>query len=269
MAEGDLLLEVKGVSQKLGGNQILKGVSFEVRDRVRPGATTGQVLGLLGPSGVGKTRLLRLIAGLDAPDEGSIRGRGGAALPAGSVGVVFQNYVLLRHHTVMGNLLAAGAANGMTAADTEKRARELLERFGLADRANFYPAQLSGGQRQRVAIAQQVVHHKSVLVMDEPFSGLDPSALDEVIDLVVEVAHHHEHNTIIVITHDIRAALLVSDTLLTLGRERTPTGQVIPGAHIRKTYDLLGQGLAWRRDLEGDPRFEALERDIKAGFRTL
>jgi ABC-type nitrate/sulfonate/bicarbonate transport system ATPase subunit len=266
---GESLLEVRDVSQRLGNNQILEKLSFEVKDRIRPGQVTGQLIGLLGPSGVGKTRLLRLIAGLDRPDTGVILGHKSQPLQAGTVGVVFQNYVLLRHRTVMANLIIAGVANGMKRGEAKDKASHLLERFGLADRGSFYPAQLSGGQRQRAAIAQQLVHNKAILLMDEPFSGLDPVALQEVIKLVTEVAHMQELNTIIIVTHDIRAAMLVSDTLLMLGRERTPEGKVIPGARIKHTYDMVELGMAWRDDLELDPRFATMERELIERFRAL
>ena len=190
-------------------------------------------------------------------------------MAAGTVGVVFQNYVLLRHRTVMGNLVTAGVVNGMSRSDAKDKASHLLERFGMADRGSFYPAQLSGGQRQRVAIAQQLVHHKPLIIMDEPFSGLDPIALKEVIKLVVEVAHSDELNTMIIITHDIRAAMLVSDTLLLLGRDRTPEGKVVPGAHIQHAYDMVERGMAWRDDLERDPQFPAMERELIERFKTL
>src|SRR5262249_55242809 len=158
--------------------KILDGVSFEIIDRLRAGVVTGQVVSLLGPSGVGKTRLLRIIAGLDAPDAGTVLGKDDTPLPAGSVGVVFQDYPLLRHRTVEDNLEIAGKIGGLDADDARKRTRELLKTFGLTERASFYPAQLSGGQRQRAAIAQQLVVPRQLLLMDEPFSGLDPAALE-------------------------------------------------------------------------------------------
>lgn len=269
MAADDVLLHVAGVSQMLGGNQILEDLSFEVRDRVRPDLITGQIVGLLGPSGVGKTRLLRLIAGLDQPDTGQILGPDKQPLPVGSVGLVFQNYILLRHRTVLGNLLTAGAAGGLSRDEAHERSVELLRRFGLLERSTFYPAQLSGGQRQRVAIAQQLVHQKRLIVMDEPFSGLDPHALDTVIDLLYQVAHQHEHNTIIVITHDIRAAMMLSDTLLLLGRKRNAEGAIVGGAGIREQIDLAAEGLAWQENVELDPRFVELERRVKGMFARL
>ena len=265
---GEVLLSLSNVSLRLSGAPVLAGVSFDIRDRVRPGVTTGQLVGVLGPSGVGKTRLLRIIAGLDAPDAGEVRGLKGAAIAPGSVGVVFQNYPLLRHRTIAQNLDIAGAAGGMNRAQARERTRSLLERFGLTDRAHFYPAQLSGGQRQRVAIAQQLVQPRNLLLMDEPFSGLDPATLDEVIRLVVEVANMNELNTILVVTHDIRAAMVVSDTLLMLGRERVE-GKAVAGAKVQATYDLVAQGLAWQAGVEELPVFGQLEKEIKGRFGLL
>ena len=112
----DVLLSVSGVKLTLGGTKILDDVSFQIVDRVREGVVTGQVVSLLGPSGVGKTRLLRIIAGLDAPDAGKVRGHENAELHAGSVGVVFQDYPLLRHRTVASNLELAGHIGGLSAA---------------------------------------------------------------------------------------------------------------------------------------------------------
>ena len=244
MAAGDVLLAVHDVWQKLGDAQILQALEFEVRDRVRPGMVTGQVVGMRGPSGVGKTRLLRFIAGLDELDRGTIRGPGGAALPVGSVGVVFQSYPLLAHRTVLDNLLVAGETNGLSSDEARKKALSLLERFRLSERARYFPAQLSGGQRQRVAIAQQLVKQKTFLLMDEL-------------------------NTVVLVTHDIRSALLISDTLYMLGRDRDAAGKIVSGAHIQKTYDLVEMGLAWRPDLELDPGFPAIEREVKQAFKAL
>jgi polar amino acid transport system ATP-binding protein/sulfate transport system ATP-binding protein len=269
MAAGDVLLSVYDLWQKLGDAQILQGLTFDVRDRVRPGVVTGQVVGLLGPSGVGKTRLLRLIAGLDEPDRGSVRGPGGTTLPVGSVGVVFQSYPLLAHRTVLDNLLVAGETNGLSGDEARKKALALLERFRLSERARYFPAQLSGGQRQRVAIAQQLVKQKTFLLMDEPFSGLDPAALEDVTKLILEVAHMDELNTVVLVTHDIRSALLISDTLFMLGRDRDAAGKIVSGARIQKTYDLVDMGLAWRADLELDPGFPAIERQVKQAFKAL
>ncbi|MBI4509306.1 MAG: ABC transporter ATP-binding protein [Deltaproteobacteria bacterium] len=269
MAAGDLLLDVKDVSQKLGGSQILEGVTFQVKDRVRPDKVTGQIAGLLGPSGVGKTRLIRIVAGLDVPDAGSVTRGDGAPIAAGEVGVVFQHYPLLKHRTIRSNLDVAASIGGTTGERATSRIDMLLERFGLAHRQNLYPMQLSGGQRQRAAIAQQIVCHKKLLLLDEPFSGLDPAALDECIKLLVEVAHIDEETTLVIVTHDIKAAMKVSDALFMLGRDRDASGKVTSGAKVQKTYDLVELGLAYREDVEFDPAFTALEREIKAEFKRL
>ena len=266
---GEILLDVEDVCLRLGDNQILEKVSFQVKDRVRPGQVTGQVVGLLGPSGVGKTRLIRLIAGLDRPDSGSITGIHKQPLQAGTVGVVFQDYPLMRHQTVLGNMIVAGLASGLPRADAAAKARALLDRVGLGDRLGFYPAQLSGGQRQRVAIAQQMMRQKQLLLMDEPFSGLDPVTLAEVTKLLVEVANMDELNTVVVVTHDVRSALVVSDTVFMLGRNRGPDDKAVTGACIQHCYDLVVEGLAWRPGIEGEPRFREVEHEVRDRFRVL
>jgi polar amino acid transport system ATP-binding protein/sulfate transport system ATP-binding protein len=268
MSKDEVLLDVAGVRLQLGESLILEDLSFQVVDRVREGTVTGQVVGLLGPSGVGKTRLLRIIAGLDVPDKGTVRGQNGAELEPGSVGFVFQDYPLLHHRTVRSNLELAGRIGGMTAEKAHKRTSELLETFRLTDRGSFYPAQLSGGQRQRVAIAQQIMQPCRLLLMDEPFSGLDPEALDSVMRLIVEVANLDELNTIVLVTHDIRAAMIVSDTLHMLGRERKEE-KVVPGAHVVWSYDMVERGLAWQEDVVHLAGFGELEKEIKARFKGL
>jgi len=264
-----LVLEVRDVSLTLGGNHILHNLDMQIVNRVRSDKTTGQIAALLGPSGVGKTRLLRIIAGLDKPDAGTVIGHDGKSLAAGEVGVVFQHYPLLRHRTVRGNLETAGHMNGLSAKETKDKASELLERFGLAARGELYPVQLSGGQRQRAAIAQQLMKHKTMLLLDEPFSGLDPAALKEVIRLLVEVAHMHELNTLLIITHDIRAALVASDTVFLLGRQPDAAGKPTGPARVQRMIDLVALGLAWQSGAENTPEFARLERDIKDDFRAL
>jgi polar amino acid transport system ATP-binding protein/sulfate transport system ATP-binding protein len=131
----------------------------------------------------------------------------------GRVGVVAQHYPLFNHRTVMGNLLVAGRRAGLSGDAAEQKARGLLKGFGMEEHGRKWPAQLSGGQRQRIAIAQQFMCSDNFLLMDEPFSGLDPLAIDRVADFINGVAHAHELNTIIVVTHDITAAMEVSDTI--------------------------------------------------------
>ena len=259
---GDVVLSVEDVSVEREGTKVLDDVTFEIVDRIREGRTTGQVVSLLGPSGIGKTTLLRVIAGLDRPTTGTIRGATGAMLDVREVGIVFQDYPLLAHRTVIENLVVAGRAGGMDKERATKRAVELLARVGLEGRATYWPAQLSGGQRQRAAIAQQLVLRRRVLLLDEPFSGLDPVALADVKQLVSEVANDHELNTVVLVTHDVRSALDVSDRVLLLG-----CAEKEKGASVRASYDLVDLGVAWEH---GDATSRApLEKEIEARFRDL
>jgi NitT/TauT family transport system ATP-binding protein len=264
------ILQVENISQKLGNNQILRDLSLEVKDIRRPDMITGQVVGLLGPSGIGKTRLFRILAGIDKPDTGRVLiGENAKPVERGMVGVVAQHYPLFNHRTVMGNLLVAGKRAGQSHAQATEKATSYLKRFHLEDRAHLYPTQISGGQRQRVAIAQQFMCSERFLLMDEPFSGLDVVAVERVRELIQEVASLDEMNTIIVVTHDIVAAMEVSDTLWLLGRDRDELGNIIPGSKIKAIYDLVERGLAWRKGITGTPEFVDLLREIRERFPLL
>jgi polar amino acid transport system ATP-binding protein/sulfate transport system ATP-binding protein len=267
---GSTLLKVSGVNLTLGGRQILRDVNLEIKDVRRPHTVTGQVVALLGPSGIGKTQLFRILSGLNKPDSGAVL-IGEEALPVrrGMVGVVAQHYPLFNHRRVLGNLLIAGKSAGLTREAAADKAQSLLSRFKLDDAASKYPLQLSGGQRQRVAIAQQFMCSERFLLMDEPFSGLDLVQIQNVIQLINEVASMHEANTIILVTHDISAAIEASDTLWLLGRDRDGAGNAVPGARVQQTYDLMDRGLAWRKDIAETPEFLEVRREVRARFPTL
>jgi len=266
---GETILEARGVTVTYGGQRpILRDLNLEVKNIKRPGLTQGQVVGLLGPSGMGKTSLFRVLAGLMQPDEGEVLVKG-TPVERGMVGVVAQHYPLFAHRTVRGNLTVAGRQAGLTGPQAEAKAAELLARFGMEEQARHYPVQLSGGQRQRAAIAQQFMCSEHFLLMDEPFSGLDVLAIDRVCEFIHEIALTDEMKTIVIVTHDIDAAMTVSDTIWLMGRDRGTDGKPVPGARIQKVYDLAQRGLAWRKGIHQSPEFLKLLSEIREAFHHL
>ena len=273
----NVILKVENVSLKLGENQILRDVNVEIRDVVRPGYTTGQIIGFLAPSGMGKTKFFECLAGIRKPDTGTILiGEDQKPTKIGRVGVVQQNYPLFMNKTVLGNMKAA-ASGFANKTERNDRIENVLTKFGLADKKSFYPAQLSGGQKQRAAIAQQILCANNFLLMDEPFSGLDINMINEISDTIKEVAHMHELNTIIIVSHDIHSTVAISDTIWMMGRDReikedesgNQISTIIPGAKIKFKYNLMKRGLAWQDDVENHPEFSKLINEIKGEFPTL
>jgi polar amino acid transport system ATP-binding protein/sulfate transport system ATP-binding protein len=259
----DTLLSVQGVNLSLGGKEILRDVNLEIKDIRRPDTKQGQVVGLLGPSGIGKTQLFRIISGLNKPDSGRVLvGLEQKPVNKGDVGVVAQNYPLFQHRTVYSNVLVASGGN-------VEKTSALLEQFGISEHATKYPAQLSGGQRQRAAIAQQFACSEHLLLMDEPFSGLDCIALRRVSEFINKIASSNELATIIIVTHDVSAALTVCDTIVLLGRDRNEDGEIIPGAKVQSVYNLIDAGLAWREGIENSPQFFTMLNEVRDKFATL
>lgn len=262
----DVILDVKNVSLRYGDKQILRDVNAQIYDIVGH----GQVVGLLGPSGVGKTQLFRILAGLQKPNTGTVTITSEKIpVSAGKVGVVAQNYPLFNHRTVISNLVLAGKKAGLAEKVAHEKAMEYLNLFQLASHANELPQRLSGGQRQRIAIAQQLLCSEHFLLMDEPFSGLDPLMNDEVCALISKVAGLHELNTIIVITHDHRSAIKVADTLWLMGRDHDDKGNIIPGAYLKYAYDLIEHNLAWHPDISATAEYTKFAREIKERFKEL
>lgn len=256
------LLTVKDLAVAYGDKLIVRDINLAVDNIVRPNMSQGQVVALLGPSGVGKTQLFRCMAGLQQPTKGNVS-LNGAEVPvtAGQVGVVFQSYPLLKHRTIMDNLKIAhkGPVDVIKAH---------LERFGMADKAGLYPAQLSGGQKQRVAIIQQLLCSTHFLLMDEPFSGLDIKMKGEVCKVLSEVSVADELNTLIVTTHDIDTAIQIADTIWIMGWEKDAEGKRIPGATCIKQIDLIERGLAWDPDNYKLPEFVKTSHEIRAIFEA-
>lgn len=290
----ETLLSVENVCLSFGEKQVLSNVNVKVDNLRRldddiTGQKTGQVVAFLGPSGIGKTCMLRILAGLDRPTSGSIFiTKNRIPIKAGLVGMVAQNYILYRNRTIMGNLRTAAMrrnCSGLSMVDSlltfmkrrkqaTEEARVMLARFDdeyhtLTGRMDQYPSQFSGGQKQRIAIAQQLLCSEHFLLMDEPTAGLDPVVKKKVCNLITEVANQDDLNTLIVVTHDIRSALSFADTIWLMGRERDSNGKVISGARIKKTYDLVERGLTWNRESMNEPEFVETEKEIMDEFDTL
>ena len=187
----------------------------------------------------------------------------------GRVGVVFQDYPLFMHRRVIDNLFVALEHTQLSKADRKAKALDYLNKFSLLDKADLFPAQLSGGQRQRVSIIQELLSSENYLIMDEPFTGLDPLMKDKVCELIDQVATLDEKNTIFVVAHDIQALVSISDTLWLFGRDKDATGNFIPGATIKKVYDMIGLGLAWHPNVSSTPEFHSFVDEVKREFHNL
>ena len=269
--KGDTILKVENVSLDLEGKKILNNVNVEIKDILRvDGQTQGQIVGFLGPSGIGKTKFFEILAGILPPTTGKVlMNKDLKQTKIGDIGVVQQNYPLFNHRTVKSNL-AIGAAKTITdATERERRINAVLSRCNLHLHANHYPAQLSGGQKQRVAIAQQLLCTEHFLLMDEPFSGLDINMVDEISEMIVEISNKEEENTVIIVSHDIVSTVAISDTIWLMGRDRDTDGNIISGAYIKHSFDLCERGLAWSKDIKKNPDFMRFINEIRDLFITL
>jgi len=266
----ETLLKIDHVNLSYGEKVILRDVNAEIRDIVRPGRTQGQVVGFLGPSGIGKTQLFRIIAGLNQPTSGQVL-VSSALTPVkpGMVGVVAQNYPLFENRTIFSNLILAAKQIEKSTDAAHEKVLKYLKRLDMLDCSQLYPAQISGGQRQRIAIAQQLLCSEHFLLMDEPFSGLDLVMEAKVCELINEIACLDELNTIIVVTHDVTAAATVADHLWLMGRDRDAVGNIIPGARIQETYDLIERDLCWQPAITNSTKFLEFVREVKERFQTL
>jgi glutamate transport system ATP-binding protein len=204
-----------------------RGASAPTLDDVSFTVPAGALAAIVGASGSGKTTLLRCLAGLDVPERGTIAigahttaaGRSGAATLRGRVGLVFQTFELFPHLTVLENcVLAPVTVRGIARAEAETTARALLERLGLADKADVHPQRLSGGQCQRAAIARALAMAPACLLYDEPTSALDPARKGEVLEVLATVRAGGV--TQIVVSHDEALVARVADDVFRIDAGR-------------------------------------------------
>ena len=210
------VLELQHLSKNYGNTNVLKDINLDVN--------WGDVISIIGPSGSGKTTLIRTINGLSDLDEGTIKFEGIPFINGGQIhdkqfynrivhlGMVFQNYNLFPHKTVLDNLLLAPEYHGKDLAITKQLALALLDKVGMLDHAYKYPHQLSGGQQQRVAIARALVMEPSIMLFDEPTSALDPELVNEVLQVIAQLAA--EGMTMLIVTHEMSFAFKVSNRIL-------------------------------------------------------
>ena len=205
------MIDVKGLRKSYDGVEVLKGVDLTIHK--------GDVVCLVGPSGCGKSTFLRCLNRLEEPDAGTVTLEGQEitdrdidAMRA-RMGMVFQHFNLFPHLTVRRNItLAPVHLKRMTQAEADTKAMELLERIGLADKADAYPNMLSGGQKQRIAIVRALAMNPEVLLFDEPTSALDPEMVGEVLELMKELAHGGM--TMVVVTHEMGFAREVANRVI-------------------------------------------------------
>ena len=205
------MIVVKDLKKNYNGLDVLKGIDLTINK--------GDVVCLVGPSGCGKSTFLRCLTRLEEPDGGTvmldgkeITERDNDATRA-QMGMVFQHFNLFPHLTVKKNITLAPVRLGrMSQAAADKQAMELLERIGLADKADVYPNMLSGGQKQRIAIVRALAMNPEVLLFDEPTSALDPEMVGEVLELMKELAR--DGMTMVVVTHEMGFAREVANRVI-------------------------------------------------------
>jgi glutamate transport system ATP-binding protein len=237
-------VELRGVRKTFGALTALDGVDLTVEK--------GEVVVLLGPSGSGKSTLVRCINGLERADAGEITIAGrplpvegrALALVRADIGMVFQSFNLFSHKTVLQNCtLGPVKVRRMAPAAAREKAMALLERVGIADKAERYPAELSGGQQQRAAIARALAMDPTVMLFDEPTSALDPEMIAEVLDVMTELAA--EGTTMVVVTHEMGFARNAARRVVFLdgGRivEEGEPASFFAAARTARARDFLGK----------------------------
>lgn len=252
------LLLVENISLQYDDKLILRDINFCVKDIVRPGMEQGQVVSLIGRSGIGKTQLFKILSGLQQPTSGNVFINGQQQVKAGDMGVIFQNYYLFEWRTIQQSLMMAARQNPQLKGHEQPVIDRYATDFHLKEHLHKYPQQLSGGQQQRVSIIQQLLKGSNFLLLDEPFSGLDVCMLDKVAELLLRVSVSDELKTLIIVSHDISTAVAISDTVFILGNQ---AGK--PGATIKKEIDLIERDLAWHEDIKSMPAFRETIEEIR------
>ncbi|MFQ3725867.1 amino acid ABC transporter ATP-binding protein [Staphylococcus equorum] len=207
------MINIKNLYKSFGKNEVLKGIDFTVNQ--------GEVVAIIGPSGSGKSTLLRCMNLLETPTSGEVIFKDNNLTSKDTeleklrqqMGMVFQNFNLFPHKKVIDNvILAPSLLKKGNQNDLKKEAQLLLEKVGLEDKSDAYPAQLSGGQKQRVAIARALAMNPEVLLFDEPTSALDPEVVGDVLKVMKDLAK--EGMTMVVVTHEMNFARDVSDKVV-------------------------------------------------------
>lgn len=225
--DGEVLIEVKGLSKSFGDNEVLRDINLTVR--------RGEVISIIGPSGCGKSTFLRSINLLEKPTGGTVLFEGTDITDPSTdidklrqkIGMVFQGFNLFPHKTVKENIMLAPVLlKLMSESEASDKADELLTRIGLLEKADQYPSRLSGGQQQRVAIARALAMNPDVMLFDEPTSALDPEMVGEVLAIIKGLAE--SGMTMLVVTHEMGFAREISDRVLffndgVIAEENTPS----------------------------------------------
>lgn len=255
-----LILKVENVYLSYD-KPILRDVNFEVHNITRPNLKQGQVVSLIGRSGIGKTQLFKILSGLLQPKSGTVRiGSDLHPVEAGEVGIVPQNYILFNHRSILDNLKLGlrGSVNKLQEKEKIDLINDYAVKFGLKEHLKKYPMQLSGGQRQRVSIIQQILTGNKFILLDEPFSGLDPVIKDKVLELLVCISELDELNTLIIVSHDIENSMAISDTAFILANQEHKEGST-----ITETIDLIEMGFSWNPEIKKNKNFQELVAQMK------
>lgn len=213
MSDNTVILETKNLRKAFDEQEVLKGITTTIRK--------GDVLALIGPSGCGKSTFLRSLNLLEKPTDGHVLFEGTDLTDSSvdinqvrqKIGMVFQQFNLFPNMTIEENIMLAPVKLGrMTKEEAKKKAEELLERIGLSDKADAYPAQLSGGQKQRIAIIRSLAMNPDIILFDEPTSALDPEMVGEVLAVMKELAQ--DGMTMVVVTHEMGFAREVANRVM-------------------------------------------------------